>query len=426
VANVPKVFFKRQHRQDCLIDSRLVLHNEVPSAIVITLPQPDQTGAAKMALAFAREFVRREYAVVLLHGAVRSGHKGILDEFHSIGAIRISNPAFGPAISPSVFRWMIREMKRANPIAAVSMFVTTDTKYVGPASRILGIPHVSAVQNDLVLYGDPVMRWLKSALFGAIYRSTVDLAVCTSEKVRLSLARERGMPKDRLAVLPNGVETARVSELSLLERSAIRKELGVAEDEVLLVNVGRLHPQKGQDVLVEAISRLDGSIRPRIKLILIGDSDAGKPEACEFASALRGQVAGGRLGQIVHFSGWRNDVPAVLQAADIYVHSAKWEGPPFPLAILEAMACGLPVVMTDCAGRPEEFIDGHHGYCVEAGQANHLAIALTKLLSEKPGRLRDIGKNCQKLVAENFEISTISKRFVDLALSITMRSSKAT
>lgn len=389
--------------------------------IVMTLPQPDRTGAAKMGLAFAREFARREYSVVLLHGAVRSGHEEILNDFRAVSADLVSNPAFGPAIKPGVFRWMLRELRRADPVAAVCMFNITDAKFLGPACRLAGCPHVSSVQNDLVFYGSPLMRRLKAAVFGVIYRRTVDLAVCTSEKMRVALLEQHRMLEHRVRVLPNGIDTARVGGSNQLDRRVAREKLGVAEHELLLVNVGRLHPQKGQDVLLEAASRLDGGSRTRLKLVLIGDSDPGKPEACEFAGSLRSQVSRGGLAQIVRFAGWRSDVPEILQAADIYVHSANWEGPPLPLAILEAMACGLPVIMTDCAGRPEEFVDGHHGYCVEVGQAGQLAKALVTLIDAEPDHLRAMGRNCRALVEDKYEISTVSKRFADFVLGIARR-----
>ncbi len=389
--------------------------------ILITLPQLDQTGAAKMGLAFSREFAHRKHSVVLLHGIVRSGHEEILHDFRAVGADLVSNPDFGPAIKLGVFRWILGELRRADPVAAVSMFNITDAKFLGPACRLAGCAHVSSVQNDLVFYGNPVMRRLKEAVFGVIYRRTVDLAVCTSEKMRIALLEHHGMLAHRVRVLPNGIDTARRGGLNRLERRAAREKLGVAEHEVLLVNVGRLHPQKGQNVLLEAVSRLDGGSRTRLKLVLIGDSDPGKPEACEFASALRSQVSRDGLGQIVRFAGWRSDVPKVLQAADIYVHSANWEGPPLPLAILEAMACGLPVIMTDCAGRPEDFVDGHHGYCVEAGRAGQLAKALVTLLAANPDQLRTMGRNCRVLVEDKYEISSVSKRFVDFVLGVARR-----
>lgn len=387
--------------------------------IVMTLPMVDQTGAAKMALAFAREFTRREYSVVLLHGKVRSGHKGMLDDFRSVGADLVGNPTLGPALRPSVFRWMLRELKRADPVAAVCMFNITDAKFLGPACRLAGCPHVSSVQNDLVFYGNPVIRRLKAAVFGVIYRRTVDLAVCTSEKMRVALLREHGMPEDRLAVCPNGVETARMSQFSLPERSATRKDLGVADDEVLLVNVGRLHPQKGQDVLIEAVSRLSVQCRTRIKLFLIGDADPGKTEALTFVDGLRDKISRYGLRQTVQLLGWRNDIPVLLHAADAYVHSARYEG--WPLAVLEAMAAGLPVIYSDCAGPIQGFDDAKHGYCFKSGRVDQLSHVLASLLAAEPEQLRAMGRNCRVLVEDKYEVSTVSKRFVDFVLGVARR-----
>jgi glycosyltransferase involved in cell wall biosynthesis len=78
----------------------------------------------------------------------------------------------------------------------------------------------------------------------------------------------------------------------------------------------------------------------------------------------------------VDFAGWRDDVPAILHAADAYVHSSLWEGPPLPLAMLEAMASRLPFIGTDCSGYPAGFQNGRHGFIVPTGRAGELARAM--------------------------------------------------
>ena len=380
--------------------------------LIFTLPLPDMTGAARMALAFARGFVNQGYSVRLLHGSVRVGHERILQDFRSVGADLCYNPSFGRALHLSVFRWIYEELKRTKPVAVVSTFVTTDTKYVGPACRILGIPHIASVQNDIVLSGNALTQRLKTLIFQAIYRSSVDLAVCTSERIRATLLHNYGLPAQRLAVLPNAIDVSHFEKPQTASRQRIRREFGLREDQKLLVSVGRLHPQKGHDVLVEALNKLPLDVQSQIVLLLVGDVDFSNQESVAMGKRLKQQVSDSGLDAVVRFVGLRDDVRELLSACDLYAHSARWEG--FPLAVLEALASALPVVINDCAGDLSGFVNGTHGYCVTAEQPSELAEALEMMLAHAPSQRSRMGQNCRRLVQQNYDIAVIGKQFIQL------------
>lgn len=131
-------------------------------------------------------------------------------------------------------------------------------------------------------------------------------------------------------------------------RERTRRDLGLDPDEFLFVNVGRLDIQKGLHVLLDAFAgaRFAGK---RARLLLVGDASAVEsPQSRAYLKGLRRRADEPGLAGRVDFAGWRDDVPAVLHAADAYVHSSLWEGPPLPPAMLEAMASRLPFIGTDC------------------------------------------------------------------------------
>ena len=144
---------------------------------------------------------------------------------------------------------------------------------------------------------------------------------------------------ERLAVVPNGVDTARFSP----GRSpALRAALGIPDDALVAVHVAaldRTHYLKRTDLALEAVARVDD---PRVHLLIVGDGEWREPfETGEAAQ---------RLGSRVHFLGERDHdgLPEALRAADFLLLPSDLDA--FPLALLEALACGLPAVATDPPG----------------------------------------------------------------------------
>lgn len=194
-----------------------------------------------------------------------------------------------------------------------------------------------------------------------------DTTVCVS-RAEQEQGRQLGIPADSVVVLPNVVDLDRFRPA---ERSAARAllaaELGEEIDGPLAVCVGRLCRQKGQDLLLAAWPSVVDAV-PGARLALVGDG----PDREQLASSAPGSVL---------FAGDRRDPVPWLQAADVVVVPSRWEGQ--ALVLLEAMACGVPVVASDIAANTET-LPITAGATVPAADSAALTAALVERL--EPGQ----------------------------------------
>ena len=154
--------------------------------------------------------------------------------------------------------------------------------------------------------------------------------------------------------------------------------------------MGRLDPQKGQDLLLAAL----GGLTVPVHVALVGsagDSVAARRTA-DYAGSLHRQVRDLGLEHRVTFLGWRDDVPRLLAAADGYVHTARWEGPALPLAVMEAMAAGCPTVFTDCSGRPPVFEEHRDGLLARTEDPASIRQRIAELCGAASDRARGHGR----------------------------------
>jgi glycosyltransferase involved in cell wall biosynthesis len=202
------------------------------------------------------------------------------------------------------------------------------------------------------------------------YRRAARVTV-VSEAIRDLIVGHFRTPADKVRYVPNAVRPHDGSEADELPCSR--------DGSVLIGRVGRLQPEKGMEVFVDAAAELAGDW-PEAEFLIIGDGP--------LRAELEGHVA--RLGvrDRVHFLGWRSDARAVIAQLDVLAVSSHNDGS--PLAILEAMTSGVPVVATDCGGIPGQVRHGVDGLLVRPGDAGAFAGALASLLRD-PGRTRAMG-----------------------------------
>jgi glycosyltransferase involved in cell wall biosynthesis len=203
----------------------------------------------------------------------------------------------------------------------------------------------------------------------------------------------QGYPAGRVVVVHNGIETSTTVEPS--------RPPEVPEGAPLLLHVGRLAPVKGQRELIEAVARLS---HVDASALLVGkDLETGGA----YERELRARAAELGVGERVVFAGYRDDVPALLAAADIFVLPSWVEG--LPLTVLEAMAAGRPVVASRVGGTPEVVADGETGILVPPGDVGALAHAVDYLLAD-PERARRLGESGRRRVEEHFSLAAMSER----------------
>src|SRR5205085_5387397 len=197
-----------------------------------------------------------------------------------------------------------------------------------------------------------------------------DLIIAISDHIaRFTVSRGVRHPA-RVRRVYHGIEPP-VTQALEREGQRIRSELGIAADDFVVGNVGRLSLQKGQRHLIAAMPMLLERV-PRAHAVIAGRGDLEeylRDLSLEFGVADR-----------VHVLGPRRDVPALMHAIDVFVMPSIWEG--FGLVLLEAMAAGRPIVASRVATIPEVVADGETGLLVPAGDPLALAEALAALADE--------------------------------------------
>jgi glycosyltransferase involved in cell wall biosynthesis len=191
---------------------------------------------------------------------------------------------------------------------------------------------------------------------------------------------EAGVESDLIHTIPNSVDTERFRPVADVEKSGIRRSLGLPEDRKVTAYTGRLVSYKGLPLLLRVWADLAGEGDPGL-LLLVG---AGGSDMHNCEEELREFVREQRLESYVVFTGEVDEVEVYLQAADLFVFPSENEA--FGISVIEAMASGLPVACSDAGGLPEIVEDGLTGLSFPSGNGKRLKEILLQLLSD--GELR--------------------------------------
>lgn len=230
--------------------------------------------------------------------------------------------------------------------------------------------------------------------------SRTDAVVAVSEDTA-KICGAAGKAK-RIVVIENGIE----SEPPKRSRGEVRRALGVG-DGPLAITVANLLPVKNHLVLVKALSRLRDEGVP-LTAIFVGQG--GERAAIEALAADRA------LGEDrLKILGFRSDIPDLLHASDLFVLASQNEG--LPLAILEAMSAGLPIVATSVGGIPDVVRDGVHGLLVPPGDPAPLAAAIGKLATDDALRRR-LGEQAEARARDDYSFATMTRKYHELYLDI--------
>jgi len=192
----------------------------------------------------------------------------------------------------------------------------------------------------------------------------IDKVVLNSAKMREFAILEEGVPENKIHIIPNCVKVENYS--ISINRAEFRSEMGFFPQDFVIGSVGRLHKQKGQDILLKAIALLP---QKDIHLLLIGEGE-------EIAN-LRHLSKKLGLEDRVHFSGYRCDVPRILKILDLYVQPSRYEG--MPNSLMEAMSSACPIVASSVDGISELILDGVHGWLVTPEDIQSLAETIQRI-----------------------------------------------
>jgi len=221
------------------------------------------------------------------------------------------------------------------------------------------------------------------------------------------LAREAaafGFPRSDISVIPNPVDTRRFRPAASAERNALRAQFGLPPDAEVVTCVTRLVQGKGLLTLVEAWQQVARD-HPRGLLVLVGGG-AGPESPLDAERSVRDAIRAADLERRVVLAGNRSDAERWLQASDVFVFPSEREG--FGNALVEAIACGLPVVCSRIDGAAADLVsDGQQGLKFGVGDAAGLAAAVGALLADEPARRR-MGAAGLALVSERLTVAAVA------------------
>jgi glycosyltransferase involved in cell wall biosynthesis len=208
----------------------------------------------------------------------------------------------------------------------------------------------------------------------------------------------QGLDSERIDVVYNGIDCDRVRPRS--ERRTLRSELSVPEGALLAATVGQIGMRKGLDVLVESAILAADEI-PSVSYVIIGERTSTKAESIAFEAILHARLREAGIADRFHWLGYREDVERLLGEVDLLIHPARQE--PFGRVLLEAAACGLPIVATRVGGTEEMLVDGESALLVDAHDAASLAQAVRSVAQDDALRTR-LGQAARRRVVERFNI----------------------
>lgn len=247
--------------------------------------------------------------------------------------------------------------------------------------------------------------WIKSHfVVDRLVGRLIDRYIAVSESNARYLIEQKRIPANKVSVIQNGCSIERVDPAKA-NPAGIREKLGFSGDDLVLIAMARLEPQKGHRILLQALALLYPQF-PKIRLICLG-TGALQDELKTITLDLN-------LDPIVRFVGFQSNVADWLAAADIGVLSSFYEG--LPLVAAETLAAGLPIVATAVDGTPEVVIDGETGLLVPAGNPAAMAEAISTL-ARQPELRRKYALAGRDRVLKQFTIERQIEKTSDLYLS---------
>lgn len=219
--------------------------------------------------------------------------------------------------------------------------------------------------------------------------------IVVSQAVKRFYHEEVGLPENKIEVVYNGVDLEKFSKRVDIEKK--KEELNIPQDSKVVGIIGRLHPQKGHEYFLKAAAIVTREI-PSVRFLIIGEGTL-RDELEKMADRLG-------LADKTLFTGQRRDIAEILSVLDISVLSSLREG--FSITVLESMASGLPVVVTDVGGNREVVEESQTGFIVPPENVGALAAAIARILKDE-NLARRMGERAHERV-KSFSIEKMARQ----------------
>ena len=231
--------------------------------------------------------------------------------------------------------------------------------------------------------------------------------VAISSDIHRELIQYGDIPTHKIHNIPNSVDTSLFHPVKTVKKIEIRKNLGLPEKDLLVVYTGRLVAYKGLFTLLNSWEQICKE-QTNVALLLVG---GGSLDIYNCEDELKDYVQRKNLQDCVYFMGEVQNVSTYLQAADIFVFPTEKEA--FGISLIEAMACGLPVISTDVGGLKDIIIDEWNGLKIQPGESRQLYHSIKALLGTS-SLTQKLARNALETIRKSYSIETVLQKYIEL------------
>ena len=291
-------------------------------------------------------------------------------------------------ISPTMKKQLKKEIKNFDVIH-MHNFRSYQNNIVHHYAKKYRVPYILQAHGSILpFFQKQRLKKLYDWVWG--YRILKDASkVIALTKVEAEQYKKMGVEEDKIKIVPNGIDLSEYDNLP--ETGEFRRKYSIGNDEKVILYLGRIHKIKGIDLLVKAFTDLIKELDD-VRLVIAGPDDG-------FLSTLEGQIEDLNVGTKILFTGplYDGDKLEAYVDADVYVLPSVYEI--FGITVIEACACGMPVIVTDRCGIAD-VVDGRAG-CVIGYDKDQLRDMISKVLSDEGLRMR-FGAEGKRLVGKEF------------------------
>jgi glycosyltransferase involved in cell wall biosynthesis len=293
--------------------------------------------------------------------------------------------------------WRLWKLLCCEKFDVIETFTHDSNMLALPLAWMARIPVRIATHHGII---EGIPRWREKIHAWMINNNIAHHIVAVSAMTRQKLLEE-GVKAERIIVIQNGIASTPLEGVNKLE---VRKEAGMREDDLVMLAVGRLVYSKAHEILIAAMPAVLKEF-PTAKVGICGDG--------VLRADLEAQIRSLGLSDSVRLLGESDHVAKFLASSDVFVLPSRWEG--LPMALLEAMMAGLPIIATKVEGVEEVIVQGEHGLLVPIENPDALADAIIQLLAD-PQLRHKMGAAAKKQVLEWYTTDRMCEQYLALIL----------
>lgn len=331
------------------------------------------------------------------------GANALIDDVRASG-VQVHHIPVRQIYTPNALRQAIKLARiiKRDEIDIVQTFHQTSDTFAAIVARLSGVKHIISSKRDTGQLKRPLHVFLNRRLKGLFARTIV-----VADAVGDAVVAAEGISRSRITRIYNGVDAVKFSPPTVSEAAVARKNLGFGSDDFVVGMVAVFRPEKNYNIFFDSASKVMAAI-PSLRLLAVG----GGPLFEHFRAIYDVE----RFRSRIVFIGETRDVTQYLKAMDVgcLIPGAN-EG--FSNAVLEKMATGLPIIVSDVGGNAEAVIHGENGIVIPPNDAEAFGAALVRMHMDSAARLA-MGSRSRRLVEERYSLQGMCRNHEKLYLSL--------